>query len=358
MVLQVLGKIQRCASLWDEDIVYSYWKQYVGVATDAISNKGEMKMAITHSYTTEGFFVEIYKRNKNSNDIEFLTKEINGSKTRVKCKCKKCGYEWETSANKLMNCNSGCGICHHSIKYTNDMFVEYINNNRPDITPLEEYINDRTKILCKCNNCNKEWMISPTHIKGGEGCPDCARIHLSNLFRKDYDVFVSQMNDIDKTIEIISKEYKNTKEKVVCKCLTCNNIWSSLPLNLLRGKGCPECKMSTGERTIIKYLNDNNIDYISQYSFKDCKNIKPLRFDFYIPSKDLLIEFDGEQHFKPIKFGSSNKSDKDIFESFEYIQTNDSIKDNYCKNNNKKLLRIAYYDYHNIINILDDNLLQ
>ena len=44
----------------------------------------------------------------------------------------------------------------------------------------------------------------------------------------------------------------------------------------------------------------NNINYIREKRFKDCKNIKPLPFDFYLPEKNICIEYDGEHHFKSI----------------------------------------------------------
>ncbi len=86
---------------------------------------------------------------------------------------------------------------------------------------------------------------------------------------------------------------------------------------------------------------ENNIIFQKEYSFSDCKskNNRVLRFDFAIFDKDnkliKLIEFDGEQHFKPIKYFGGE-------DYFEYIKENDTIKNNYCINNNIELLRIPY----------------
>jgi len=74
-------------------------------------------------------------------------------------------------------------------------------------------------------------------------------------------------------------------------------------------------------------------------NFSDCTNIKGdkvcarLRFDFYLPDQNTLIEYDGEQHFtKRGKYG----------DKFESRQQNDKIKNQYCKNKNIKLIRIHY----------------
>lgn len=64
---------------------------------------------------------------------------------------------------------------------------------------------------------------------------------------------------------------------------------------------CKKCNpISKGERLIAEYLIENNIDFIREYWFKDLKDIRPLRYDFYLPKKNILIEFDGEQRFRKL----------------------------------------------------------
>lgn len=77
--------------------------------------------------------------------------------------------------------------------------------------------------------------------------------------------------------------------------------------------------------------------------FKDCRNILPLPFDFYIPNKNLLIECDGEGHYFPCNFNQCSKEDG--IKSFELTKHNDKIKDIYCKSKNIKLLRIPYWEF-------------
>jgi very-short-patch-repair endonuclease len=101
--------------------------------------------------------------------------------------------------------------------------------------------------------------------------------------------------------------------------------------------------MSRGEIIIQNYLMDHNIKYENQKKFKDCKNIFPLPFDFYLPDYNMCIEFDGEQHFKQIHNWR-----------FEQTLKNDIIKTNFCKNNNIDLLRIKYDE--NIIDRLKKKL--
>jgi hypothetical protein len=109
-------------------------------------------------------------------------------------------------------------------------------------------------------------------------------------------------------------------------------------------------KESSGERQISKILVDNGLIDVNCLSYRNCPNrevffdncvntkkgkyCRPLRFDFYLPKLKTIIEFDGEQHFRPSKkFGG---------EKFETTKENDNIKNEFCKKNNINLIRIHY----------------
>lgn len=96
-------------------------------------------------------------------------------------------------------------------------------------------------------------------------------------------------------------------------------------------------------------MDNNNIKYIKQKTFKECKDIKLLKFDFYLPEYNMCIEFDGIQHFKPIeRFGG--------IDGFKKTKQNDKTKNIYCDKNNIKLLRIKYNEniFEKIISKLYD----
>ena len=101
--------------------------------------------------------------------------------------------------------------------------------------------------------------------------------------------------------------------------------------------GCLAWK-SKGEDLIKRILELSNIGFISQFRFCKCKNKNPLIFDFYLPDYNCCIEYDGEQHFKPVDFFGGEKH-------FKIQQKNDKIKTEYCKENGIKLIRIPYTDY-------------
>jgi len=105
-------------------------------------------------------------------------------------------------------------------------------------------------------------------------------------------------------------------------------------------------KKSFGEYYIKKFLDENNVKYIKEKSFPDCKNIKPLRFDFYLPNHNILIEFQGMHHYKPVnKYNRAKRVHKKTL-------IHDQIKRNYCCENNITLIEIHYQEIDNINNIL------
>lgn len=99
----------------------------------------------------------------------------------------------------------------------------------------------------------------------------------------------------------------------------------------------------------MNLLDSWEIEYETQKTFDNCRNKRKLLFDFYIKDANLLIEYDGEQHYFPVRGG---------MKQFNITNKNDYIKDLYCLNNNINLLRIPYYKKDDIPYILFDNLLK
>ena len=148
-------------------------------------------------------------------------------------------------------------------------------------------------------------------------------------------------------------EYKlcHTKVKIICPT---HGMFEQVHSDHLKGCGCPSCKSSKGENQLEECLKGKNIYYISEKRFKSCKDIKPLPFDFYLPEYNTCIEYDGEQHFMPIKF--NNMSDEKAVSNSFKVHHNDYLKSAYCFLNNIKLIRIPYWEYKNIEKILKEEL--
>lgn len=148
---------------------------------------------------------------------------------------------------------------------------------------------------------------------------------------------------------------KSTDKNLSVICPDCGEkfLTSFYSFQKHNGQKCPDCTNieSKGESEVRKYLEANNIDFNPQYRFYDCRTTVPLPFDFYIPKMNIAIEYDGEGHYMPIKRGSMTQKDAEY--NLKQIQKRDDIKTNYCKNNGIVLIRIPYFDFDNISNILD-----
>ena len=117
------------------------------------------------------------------------------------------------------------------------------------------------------------------------------------------------------------------------------------------GQCCPECSTSEsrGERKIRHVLENNNINFEQECSFIDCRDKHPLPFDFYLPDYNILIEYQGAQHYEVVeRFGG--------LAGFILRQKHDRIKLQYCLTHNIILLTIPYWDFNNIQNILHKEL--
>ncbi len=146
-----------------------------------------------------------------------------------------------------------------------------------------------------------------------------------------------------------------SRQKVYWQCINENHVWfasiSERVKNKGNGSGCPICKESRGEKAIGKHLLNKNIPYISQYQFKESE-IPYHRFDFKVDSALFkgLIEFQGQQHYCPVDFGSRGNG----LETLKTNIKNDFKKRTFCQRNKINLVYIPYWEIRNVNKILDD----
>ena len=196
----------------------------------------------------------------------------------------------------------------------------------------EKYINMNSivDIICFKHGIFNQSMNE--HINKKKGCKYCA----IDKKRDTTDTFILKAKKIHENKYNYSKvNYKNSKTKIIVICKK-HGPFKILPRDHINKKnGCPICKESKGSNKIRKYLEKNNIKYIQEKKFNDCKDKRELPFDFYLPKYNLCIEYDGEQHFKSIKHWGGD-------EKYKNIQKHDNIKNKYCKDNNIILIRYKY----------------
>ena len=213
------------------------------------------------------------------------------------------------------------------------------HDNKYDYS-LVNYINLRTKIKILCPIHGLFEQKSDGHLNG-VGCPKCYGNKL--LTTESFIDKAKILHGERYNYSLVNYKDYDTKVNIICDK---HGIFEQTPNNHLSPSGCPKCRKSKGEILIIKFLNDNNIKFIEQFKFNNCVgsnfNYK-LRFDFYLPDYKTVIEYDGIQHFEPIRFNGCCIEKANI--SFNNTKYNDEIKTKYCLENHimKKILKIVLW---------------
>lgn len=270
------------------------------------------------------------------NKYDYSLSEYVNAKTNVKIICSIHGIFEQKPRYHISGYN--CPKCSGKNKTNEDIISDFIkiHNNKYNYS-LINYKNSLTpiKIICPIHG---EFEQLPKHHIIGKGCSKCSGVFM------DTEYFIEKANQKHGFIYNYNKTtFKKATKKVVITCIT-HGDFEQTPNSHLNGSGCPICKESKGEKEIRKYLVRLNVKFIPQHKFTECKNIKQLPFDFYLPNYNTCIEFNGEQHYKSINhFGGD--------EQFNKTQKNDLIKLQYCKDNNVNLIIIN--DVKTINKILD-----
>lgn len=188
------------------------------------------------------------------------------------------------------------------------------------------------------------------HLKGS-GCPSCGRMKTNRAISKkfiaiDFQERAQQIHGDAYDYSLVKDSETSTHLRVdlICKLHGLFTVAAKDHIGK-RGGRCPRCskKESYGEFLVRKCLLDLNLEFRSQIKFYDlCDKIsgRRLAYDFYVPSLNLLIEFDGEYHFNPPNF---TKLDSQELENLmDRIRERDDMKTNYANDNGYAFLRIHY----------------
>lgn len=204
--------------------------------------------------------------------------------------------------------------------------------------------------------CNQRYKVRPANfLKKHTRCPYCYGNH-----HKTSSEFSDEFNRLQDSCDyVLLTPYKNATTKVKIKHKACNTVYTVAPYSFLQGHRCPRCTnilrghATLGEAYIREYLDEHHILYEYPKLFPDLKDKLTLHYDFYIPSYNTLIEYQGNQHKEPV----------DYFGGVPYLETlvkHDNMKRQYAKDNGYTELEIWYDKAHSkeeIFNYLDKHLM-
>jgi len=318
---------------------------------------GEKIKFINKTKTTEKFKKEVLELV--GTDYEVLTEYIS-AKDNILLR-HKCGYEFTKTPDSFLGHGkrrgARCPKCEGLIRNkTTDYFKEEVFNlvgNEYEV--LGEYITSETLILMKHSLCGSEYPVVPASFLSGRRCPKCFGTPKKTTEQFKKEVYTLVGNEYE-----ILTEYITSNDHITIKHNKCGHDWECTPSGFINtNTRCPVCNESKGEQKVRHYCEKNNINFISQFIYKDLLSDygNPLKFDFAIFNDigktdiNFLVEYDGEFHYKaipkykgePIKYAE---------ERLVKQQYHDRLKDEYCENNNIKLIRIPYWEFEKVEQIL------
>jgi len=299
---------------------------------------------------------------------KLLSKYINNYK-KVKAKCPFCDNIIEIKPQNVFSKNTkSCGCTRYkisAIKNSTAIKEKSMGHLHPQLIKLwsknnkmsifEVYPKGDKKYLWICEKYKHEYlMVAKNIINRKDGCPYCS----GKRTLVGFNDLASQNPELTQEWHSIKNKLKPTEvtcmsnKKVWWKCSKCEYEWKTQICNRSNSRGCPNCyPQSRTVEEIKKLLNEWDIDFIPEKSFDTCKDKRYLPFDFWLPDDNLLIEYNGSQHYK---LGTGYYNNK---EKFKKTQKHDKIKKDWVeKNPDLKLLIIPYTEQDNLENIIRQEL--
>lgn len=283
----------------------------------------------------------------------FIT-PFNGVNSRFKVKCKYCGKEKEDTANNLLN-SRPC-LC-QTARVNKDNFIERSINVWGegkfeyldiDITHSKEFV------TLKCLKHNEIFtQQAQNHLDHCCGCPKCKTENLkestTTLTTEDIvnrgKILYGDKFTYEHTV------YKNWHEPIIVTCKDHGDM-EVIPHNFLTGFVCKSCRIEEGFASdpetyiydILKNISNNKKEFYfePQKSFLDLYYQRPLLFDFYgkINNTEFCIEYQGGQHYFPVKYGGVSLEEAE--KNLEISKIRDNLKKEYCKKKNIILIEYTY----------------
>lgn len=222
---------------------------------------------------------------------------------------------------------------------------------------LQEYCSKECRTITRvCEQCGNEFKR--VYRRQSINQRYCSVKCVGEAKSESHEAYYKRFSEIHKGHIVPIEKYVGADNELTVLCLDCGKETTRRAHKYVtcRKSGCKHCGKvcSTGESRVEEWLKENNINYLTQYSFDDLVVEQPLRFDFAILDKDNnlkhLIEYDGIQHYEPRKqFGGK--------EFLEEQRTKDKMKSEYALVNDIPLLRINYKQKEDIENILEEKLI-
>lgn len=246
----------------------------------------------------------------------------------------------------------GCPKCAKENNKRNRLSKEEVTNRLktrlPDYDFSESnYVDYDMPIKVNCPR-HSVFYNTPRHLFDGTICHKCVEDKKIKKLSSNSEEFIEKAKRIHPEYDYSEVDYINAKSDIKI-IYPKHGPFITKPEIFLMGCGCPRCSESKGERAIREWLKNQKIDFSDQHRFSDLKRHP---YDFFLPNYNLIIEYNGEQHYKEIPDYFRRKEG-----CFDGQLMRDKIKKDYAEKNGYDLLVIPYWEFKNIDKILSEKLL-
>ncbi len=290
--------------------------------------------------TTEEFLNEANE--VHGDKFDYSETIYTGCYNKVKIICKQHG-SFFTRPDTHLNGLGGCKECAKQQQAVNKKDVKWflkrakeVHGDKYDYSLVKDFTTTHTKFEFICPKHGIFEQTGYSHLQG-YGCKKCADEYQSKVKRKETKSFSQEAKKVHgNKYDYSLVEYINsyTKVKIICPK---HGIFEQTPNSHLQGSGCPFCTFKN-QTKIAEILKEKKINFITEYKFIDLKDKYFLKFDYYLPDLNLLVEYDGVQHYVfPNYFHKT-------YHDFLVQKHHDWMKRKYAKKHGIKLQRVLYYE--------------
>ena len=279
--------------------------------------------------TNETWLAEVH--NLTGQEYSFLEPYKN-STTKIMVQHNICGCRYTVIPKAFLNGNR-CPECNPARKLTTKEFKAKIAKlpEGNEYKLESEYIGHHNKIRLTHLICGTTYEVTASDFIKGRRCRKC----VFNSKIKSQEEWEKQVKDLTGNDYIFLEPYVRDDVKIRYRHNTCGFEHTMTPNNFINGTRCVSCSESSGEANIRRFLTESGIEFESQKRFKELRAIKPLSYDFYLPSLNVLIEFQGEQHYRPIEFFGGESR-------YKLQKQYDTLKKNYADSKGMSLIEVSY----------------
>lgn len=280
---------------------------------------------------------------KKTHEVEYLYDKIPESfntkeKPYFEIGCPICNEYWKVRYDQFQK-GSNCPNCSKTGRKVKEENFEKIKELHPELKFIKfEGTTGRCTFVCEKHGVQS--LSTASLLRESSACPLCQKEEQAMIKEEFVELATNLYNDKYSYDQV--EEYTPANSILKIKCNKCDTVFLKKRRIFLTGNTCcPVCdKKSMGNIKIKNFLKKENIVFEEEKRFDDCKYKNTLPFDFYLPEENILIEYQGIQHYSVQRFGGMSLEKAII--NFEEQQIKDRIKEEYATKKGISFLKIDY----------------